>query len=425
MALELEESKFDWEELMGTDIRVKYIQKNMANDIASFGTIVTCNFKTFVANSTVPLEELENQRFKIGDGDAVPGLELPLRHSRVGDHFLISCSSKFAFGPSGRPEVKPSKGSAIASFPAILPDTDLVFDVTILAHNTEDNYSIGSREHAEFILSVRKECGNRWFSYGDYSRAARAYSKGAEAADGYLKSIVESSSDNALNSVDETVVVELYLACLNNLAACYLSKGENLKAKEVCIRVLELDPRNIKGLLRAARAALALHEFEETEACLKRVLELEPTNAVAVVEYGRLKTAKKKYSDSSKEMARKMTKQLFSKATVAEGPSGVNTATVTATAPSSGIVLDAEALPTDNVMDKLDGKDAIGVDEPLNHNSAASTTTQHEASAVMGKTEDSKLEPPRAYSMFMLLFTSLAIVVVSIVVAFFAAGTAS
>jgi tetratricopeptide (TPR) repeat protein len=69
----------------------------------------------------------------------------------------------------------------------------------------------------------------------------------------------------------ETAVIDLYLACLNNLAACLLNKKEFLKAKEVCIRVLELDPRNVKGLLRAARAALALHEHEETEACINRV----------------------------------------------------------------------------------------------------------------------------------------------------------
>ena len=54
-------------------------------------------------------------------------------------------------------------------------------------------------------------------------------------ADGYLKSVLESSIDSSLNSVDESAVVELYLACLNNLAACYLSKGDNLKAKEVSV----------------------------------------------------------------------------------------------------------------------------------------------------------------------------------------------
>ena len=155
------DAEFEWEELMGADIKIIYIWKNLANDIASYGTIVTCNYKCFVANSKVPIEYLENQRFKIGDGDAIPGLELPLRHTRVGDHFLISCSSKFAYGPSGRPVVKPSKGSTSSVIPAILPDSDLEFEVTILAHNTEDEFVMGSRAHAEFILSVRKECGNR------------------------------------------------------------------------------------------------------------------------------------------------------------------------------------------------------------------------------------------------------------------------
>lgn len=35
--------------------------------------------------------------------------------------------------------------------------------------------------------------------------------------------------------------------------------GENLKAKDMCVKVLEFDPLNVKALLRAAKASLALH----------------------------------------------------------------------------------------------------------------------------------------------------------------------
>jgi hypothetical protein len=49
---------------------------------------------------------------------------------------------------------------------------------------------------------------------------------------------------------------------------------EYAKAKELCIRVLELQPENVKSLLRAAKASLALHEYEESAVCLKLVSEL-------------------------------------------------------------------------------------------------------------------------------------------------------
>ena len=40
------------------------------------------------------------------------------------------------------------------------------------------------------------------------------------------------------------------------------------------MRVLELEPSNVKALMRAAKASLALHEYEECDVCLKTVIML-------------------------------------------------------------------------------------------------------------------------------------------------------
>lgn len=52
------------------------------------------------------------------------GLELPLRHSSVGEVLRSKCSWKFGFGPDGRP--------SSASAGAVPPNANLEFDIEIL-----------------------------------------------------------------------------------------------------------------------------------------------------------------------------------------------------------------------------------------------------------------------------------------------------
>jgi hypothetical protein len=57
---------------------------------------------------------------------------------------------------------------------------------------------------------------------------------------------------------EDNEVVAVYITCLNNLIACKISQGEYLQAKELCVKVLEVEPGNAKALVRAAKASLAL-----------------------------------------------------------------------------------------------------------------------------------------------------------------------
>jgi hypothetical protein len=160
-----------WDELMGKDIQVRYLVRGVG-DTAAFGAIVTCDYKTYMNDEKEPFETLTNQRFKVGEGDAFPGLELPLRHSRVGGRFIIKCTSKFAFGPTGRPPISGSTPKPVAQeipapqtgnedIVAVPPDTNLIMEVEVTKHQLEESFEEGSREKTIFVLSVRKECGNR------------------------------------------------------------------------------------------------------------------------------------------------------------------------------------------------------------------------------------------------------------------------
>ena len=320
-----------WEEIMNRDVLVKRIHNSdQSLPSASFGTSVICNISSYFLTSnsseednttdlservvsSEPFEVLVNERYKIGEGDAFPALELALRHSRVGDEFLLRTSNRFAFGLSGRDTTIP-------------PNTDLELRVQVLQHvleneidksfiqsqissilsinsgkfkvsiseNIDDDIAENEKRWAAFSdLCFRKEAGNRWFRYRDFGRAARAYSKGTKVADEYFKAIdkyqgganemVKMGEDGQMQinpdyreggQVDgqdpppdddrDTIIFLAYLSCLNNLSACHMEQGENLKARDLCIKVLEMDPNNLKALLRAARSSLALHVSKYT-----------------------------------------------------------------------------------------------------------------------------------------------------------------
>ena len=156
---------------MGRDIMVKKLEHGQG-EIASYGAIVKCNLKSYLIGEEHPFEILEGQRFKIGEGDAIPGLELPLRHSRVGDKFIVKSTTKFAYGYTGRPAIKPSSLSTFLpsthppitdDIPAIPPNADLEFHVEVTEHIDEDSLPAGSRERTLLTLALRKECGNRYW----------------------------------------------------------------------------------------------------------------------------------------------------------------------------------------------------------------------------------------------------------------------
>ncbi|RYG64197.1 hypothetical protein EON64_14465, partial [archaeon] len=126
-----------------------------------------------------------------------------------------------------------------------------------------------------YILHTNKHTVyTRWYNIRDYQRAAKAYSQATKLADSYFNQpskdkiatatsleekaqAIEESYQGSVRGEDEEVV-GVYMVCLNNLIAVQMSLKNYLKAKELCVKLLEIDPRNVKGLIRAAKVSLAL-----------------------------------------------------------------------------------------------------------------------------------------------------------------------
>jgi hypothetical protein len=100
-----------WTDLMGEDIRILRLNEeeiSESSSTASIDTVAYFNMSTSyldLEGQPILVEEEVDLAAKIGDGDFLPGVELGLRHSRIGEHFIIRCHNKFAYGTDGRNSV--------------------------------------------------------------------------------------------------------------------------------------------------------------------------------------------------------------------------------------------------------------------------------------------------------------------------------
>lgn len=124
------EESVEWEEVLGSDVMFKRISPGQG-PTAEMGTLVTCDYRGYFNDDESPFEVMTNQRFKIGETDTFPGLELALRHSSVGETLRVKVNSRFAYGPDGRPAWKAGDGREVPAIPA---NSDLEYEVTIISH---------------------------------------------------------------------------------------------------------------------------------------------------------------------------------------------------------------------------------------------------------------------------------------------------
>ena len=329
-----------WISLMNGEILVEKMgENNNGTAIIEMGTIIECNLKGFylqrnneatmtlenlqlVSQDSLPFEILVNQRFQIGEGDCIPGLELALKYAIPQVSYKMRTTSKFAYGSDGRCPLSTTTGNSIP------PNSDLEYEILVTCFETEaetkpetetntdadtntntDNVSVQEfHKQCHDInkrVMLRKECGNRWFYYNEYNRASRSYQKGLQIAESFFSSL-EEVNDDMMDVESYRNLINSRLSCLNNLSSCHLFNKQYIKAREVCIAVLEIEPTNKKALLRAARASQALHCYEESEICLKRLLEIEPDNIAALQQVKGCKEAIKVSKVKELEFAKSM-----------------------------------------------------------------------------------------------------------------------
>lgn len=282
-----------WADLMGDKIRLRLVSEGRGGR-PEWNQDVRCSFSVR-ADGVDPgpvLQQHSDVRFRIGEGEAVPMLELGLRHMSEGARCELFGTSQWAWGAAGLR----AGGEGEEDVP---PDTSVRMEVTL--HECLPVPS-GALPWNEKIREVawRKANGNDHFRRRQYLKARRCYSAAAEVFGGIFE-----PPEHAARGAAQAAA-SLVADCAANLAAVHLEESDPAAAKQAALEALGMSPKHVKSLFRLAKAHLALDELGECEAALRRVFALEPGNDAAKKLQFELARKKQQYSVRSKKMAERL-----------------------------------------------------------------------------------------------------------------------
>jgi hypothetical protein len=238
----------------------------------------------------------------VTDGDVVPALELGIRFMQVGETALIW--SHFKYGPYARTYDNYD----------LPPNTNVLYKVTVRSILDENEPDFGLR-----VSIGKKELANDLYAHewpGAKQRMLQLYRRAATN----LQTILQTDSDNDDTTNEDALAykqqaLDVTLDCLNNIAAVYIRAKDYHKAKQAAVALLELDANNVKGLLRAAKAAMmdSASSYEEVEAAIVAVEDIGTDVDEVKALRQQLKRRKQEYSKKSKELMANMSQGTIAK----------------------------------------------------------------------------------------------------------------
>jgi tetratricopeptide (TPR) repeat protein len=251
-------------------------------------------------------QEAKDWLVVIGEKDVLPALEMGIRFMKVGQRAVVWSQSKFAYGPSSRKH-KNANGEDEYTLP---PDSSVRYEITVKSVASSDRIVNEPLFQIQVALS-KKKIGNdaylnEWSDGYGKARAKLLYKRAADTMQ-YLFQTLQDDGDGENDNDNDAVrkhAMEIMLDCLNNIAACHLRAKEFHQAKEAAVKVLSFDPDNLKGLVRAAKAALLdpASSYEEVEAAIAAAEMDHPDDSEVRKLRIELKQRKQAYKKKSKEM---------------------------------------------------------------------------------------------------------------------------
>jgi hypothetical protein len=257
-------------------------------------------------------QEVHDWLVVIGEKDVLPALEMAIRFMKVGQHAAVWSHSKFAYGPSSRKHGEYE----------LPPESSVRYEVTVKSVASSDPIVNEPSFQIKIALS-KKRIGNdvylyEWSNGYGKARAKMLYQRAADLMEYLFQTLPD--DDPIRNEA-----IDIMLQCLNNITACHLRAKEFHQAKEAAVKVLSHDPDNLKGMIRAAKAALGdpASSYEEVEAAIAAAETDHPDDS----EVRKLRTELKQ----RKQAYKKMTKLMYSKPVKKEAPSKKDPVTVVET----------------------------------------------------------------------------------------------
>jgi hypothetical protein len=328
------DAKDEWQKLMGDDLQMKVIKSEKlqfggdqaaAEEIEPKDTVLIDVVGRFAETKDMTdgpiFQQVKGWLVVVGDGDVLPAVEMGIRFLKSGQTGLIWSHSKFAMGPGIR-TYQPPTSATTTKIPAVEtpssytlpPHSNVMYEVTV-AQKVMDT----SRLNPYFTIQkalTRKNIANDIFQNewkvqsntltnsqpsdagGEeaekttdetaaapttplppsttepdvtmaMSRAIRLYQKAAKDMEALLQGTYFASVE--AEHPQRIQARQLMLDCLNNIIAVHMRSEDYHPAKQAAIQVLQHDAKNLKALLRAAKAALLdpASTMEEAAAALQ------------------------------------------------------------------------------------------------------------------------------------------------------------
>ncbi|KAF0685955.1 Aste57867_22207 [Aphanomyces stellatus] len=133
--------------------------------------------------------------------------------------------------------------------------------------------------------NLLKQQGNLYFKAGLYAKAIRSYSKiflyvnGLSTAGDGMASYARGSANVSASESEGDVIKLLKITAHSNMAMSQLKLDNPTKAIEQCDKVLAMDPKHVKALLRKAQAFGLRQKYSVAKEILREALAIEPKNA--------------------------------------------------------------------------------------------------------------------------------------------------
>ncbi|CAN0139081.1 unnamed protein product [Scytosiphon promiscuus] len=307
----------EWEELLGSAVR-KRVVVDGDGDSPGLGSLVLFSWKGNILvndESGETFAQRNRVTARIGDGDEVPGVELGLRHMRVGQTCLVRCESRFGYGGLGCPATRKEDTD-------LPPDSDIEVQIELLEVVPTSSAQEMSPEEIIEEGERKKRIGNEHFQRSAYQKALRAYTSAANSITG-----LELSNESSQTFLQAR---QLRIDCGNNIATTCARLGELDKAKEAAVDVLELDPANTKALFRAGQVSSLQSNFVEAKLALQKAYDLNPASKEVHAELSRLSARIKLYKSKRRAMQETMGRSLFAASASGPGDQGTNVSAIAA-----------------------------------------------------------------------------------------------
>ncbi|KAM7537104.1 hypothetical protein Aperf_G00000066950 [Anoplocephala perfoliata] len=261
-------------------VEKKILKRGLGQDSRpNHGDSVIISYKGWLEDGT-PVEEAQNLRVVIGDGECIHAFDLALPLAELKEVFELTTDPRFAYGTLGKP-------------PEIPPNAKLTYHITLDECGEPPCYedmTIGER----FEISNRKrERGNFYFRREEYQYSLSCYSKALEIL--LKKSRLpkpqpsEKPSDSSAPPPSPDQLIDLEIKLKNNIGASQLKVKAYEAAIKSCDAVLQLEPSNVKAHFRKGQAYEALNEYTEAITAYEEGLRHHPSSGLLQLSLQRTK----------------------------------------------------------------------------------------------------------------------------------------